>query len=319
MLHRALSAIPSGRLANPLRTALRAMSGLALCSALAAADGVTLNGVTEQGRLQAVISGIPVALELARIEWPADATQRKTAVEALRSLASGRASVDHDAAFGLSDTGAGRVRVSVAGGKDLSEQLVLKGLVKASPGNDTMARLLAVAQSKAQQAKAGIWAAPTTTTTTTTATATTTTTTTTPAGASGTPVFSELGSKYYYPKGHRAIASVSSQRLTEYASAAAAEKAGKQAAPTEVALPAGKDKATAASLVEQARGLFRQAMEGGVGSQRDALLTQAFPIASRAVEIYNALAEASPNDEALLETASEASRLRHGIMKSRRN
>jgi hypothetical protein len=53
------------------------------CS-LAAGDAWPVQTVTDDGRVQIVLRGIPVTLSLAHVEWPEDPAARSAAVARLR-------------------------------------------------------------------------------------------------------------------------------------------------------------------------------------------------------------------------------------------
>jgi hypothetical protein len=225
----------------------------------------------------------------------------------------------HDPSFGT-DQGAGRVVMRAKAG-DLGEQLASAGLVRIQSGSHTTARLALIAQDRAKKAKTGLWAetaAPAVAVATRTTPPPVATVSASPT-APGAEVVSELGSAYFYPVGHRAVASVNPQRLTRYRDEASARKAGKQPAPEAIALPTGTGRAAADQAFEAGKALMAKAMDMGASPERDRLYAQAFPVLARAVELYNQLAEQSPDDAALLEQLRVANQMRHAAMKYRRS
>ena len=287
---------------------------LLVAAALAAAGESPVRSVADDGRITVELAGIPVAVELALVEWPEGGEARRAAVARLRELLGSAGELGHEPDYGVAATGVGRVSLA-AKGRDVAVALVEAGLVRAAAGQGTHARRLALAQDKAKAARAGVWAFGAQT-----ASAQSSGQAARPAtpAASGSEVVSELGSSYYYPAGHRAVASVNPQRLTRYATAAAAEKAGKRAPPPETELPKGEDRATADAIFEQGRALMKQAMSMGPSAERDRLYAQAFPILGRAVQIYDKLSDANPKDGALAEQLRVANQMRHAAMKYRR-
>jgi endonuclease YncB( thermonuclease family) len=290
---------------------------LAIC-ALSAGDAWPVQSVGDDGRIQILLRGIPVSLTLAHVEWPEDPAARAAAVARLRQLATGTAEVGYDPAYGT-DQGAGRVVMKVKAG-DLGEQLAGSGLVRIQPGTTTTARLAAMAQERAKRAKTGLWAetAPAPVVAAARPPAPVAAAAAAPA-STGAEVVSELGTAYFYPPGHRAVASVNPQRLIRYRDEASARKAGKQPAPEEVALPSGSDRKAADATFEAGRAIMAKAMDMGASPERDRLYAQAFPVLARAVELYNQLAERAPDDAALLEQLRVANQMRHAAMKYRRS
>lgn len=284
--------------------------------ALVAGDAWPVQTITDDGRVQILLKGIPVTLSLAHVEWPEEPAARAAAVARLRQLATGSVEAFHDPSFG-SDQGAGRVAMRAKAG-DVGEQLAGAGLVRVQSGSHTTARLAVIAQDRAKKAKSGLWAAEASTPVVVAA-RNEPPRTTAAAAPSGSEVVSELGSSYFYPVGHRAVASVNPQRLTRYRDEASARKAGKQPAPEDIALPTGTGRAAADAAFAAGKALMAKAMDMGASPERDRLYAQAFPVLARSVELYNQLAEQSPDDAALLEQLRVANQMRHAAMKYRRS
>ncbi len=145
---------------------------------------------------------------------------------------------------------------------------------------------------------------------------------TAPAAAGGPPgpFCSEIDSTYYYPSGDSAVANVNAQRLIYYPDEDAAKRAGKQAsAEHTVAVPASDgSEASADAIYDQGKDIYAKAIDAGNTPERDKLYAQAFVVLTKAMQVYSALCEKKPNDDALGEKLRRCMQLRYGSVKQRR-
>jgi hypothetical protein len=130
---------------------------------------------------------------------------------------------------------------------------------------------------------------------------------------------SELDSEFYYPKGAREVANVSSQRLIFYASEAIAEKAGKRKRQAVAAPAEGDGSVTNADAVyDQGAEIYAKAIAAGNTPERDHLYEQAYVYLTKGMNLYSALVEKKPDDEQLAEKLRKCMQLRYGTVKQRR-
>lgn len=296
---------------------------LALTAGLAAVDAEVL-AVPAADRVVVEVSRLPVALSLAHISVP-ESTASAT-LAALEKLVSGKkVSITHDAAWGSDAAGSGKVHLRV-GTTDVVVALVEQGLAEVVPGakpDATKDKILAMSQDRARSAKKGIWSAAVV------ASAKPAPATSGPAkpvpAAKPEPArpsgafASELNGRYYYPKGHRALANVNPQRLIYYTDESAAKKAGKTPAPMETAdKMSAPTEANADKIFAEGEKIYADAIAAGNSTKRDDLYGQAFVKLSDAMNIYGSLVEADENNEALAEKLRRCMQLRYGAMKQRR-
>lgn len=294
---------------------------LALTAGLAAVDAEVL-AVPAADRVVVEISRLPVALSLAHISIP-ESTAPAT-LAALEKLVVGKkVSVTHDDAWGSDAAGGGKVHLRV-GTTDVVVTLVEQGLAEVVPGakpDATKDKLLAMSQDRARSGKKGIWGqAAVASAKPAPAKPEPSKPTAKPESAKPTGAFaSELNGRYYYPKGHRALANVNPQRLIYYTDEAAAKKAGKTPAPIESADKMdAPTEANADRIFAEGEKIYADAIAAGNSTKRDDLYGQAFVKLSDAMNIYGSLVEADENNAALAEKLRRCMQLRYGAMKQRR-
>jgi hypothetical protein len=263
-------------------------------------------------RVVVELSGLPIALSLAHIQVP-ESIAASTIKELEKILGGKTASISHDKAWGIDASGTGKVHIRV-GTIDLVPYLVEQGLAQVVPGakaDPTKDKLLAMTQDRARTAKKGLWGASMPSIASTAPSANPP-----PTGAFA----SELNNRFYYPKGHRALANVNAQRLIYYGDEAAAKKAGKVPAPLEEASKMGAPtEANADKIFAEGEKIYASAIAAGNTTKRDDLYQEAFVKLSDAMNVYGALVEKDENNEALAEKLRRCMQLRYGAMKQRRS
>lgn len=277
---------------------------LLLIGTLAAAEHGEILAVLGADRLAVQYYQLPVVVRLAEIEIP-DATA-DAAREQLGTAAGKRSNITWAPDLGADDAGTPRVYIALGSDvRTVNEALVEAGLARVKPlgaGGRNRDRLTA-AEGKAKAAKAGLWAesAPAAA-----------------AKAASAPFCAEVDGKHYYPSDAPEAARLNPKRLVSYASEAAARKAGK--VPWQASAPSA-----AASTIEDARAaygrgktLVEQAAGRGPTPERDELYERAFLELSSALQVFNRLAEAKPDDEKLGEELRLCTQLRYAAMKSKR-
>lgn len=298
---------------------------LALTVGLAAVDAEVL-AVPAADRVVVELSRMPVALSLAHISVP-DASAPATLATLEKLVVGKKVSITHDAAWGIDAAGTGKVHLRV-GTTDVVVALVEQGLAEVVPGakpDATKDKLLAMSQDRARSGKKGIWGEAAVATAKPTPAekpdpAAKPVSAAKPEPAKPTGAFaSELNGRYYYPKGHRALANVNPQRLIYYTDEAAAKKAGKTPAPIETADKMGAPtEANADKIFAEGEKIYAEAIAAGNSTKRDDLYGQAFAKLSDAMNIYGSLVEADESNEALAEKLRRCMQLRYGAMKQRR-
>jgi hypothetical protein len=296
---------------------MRLLILLVCATALSAADAYPVIGITDAGRLVVQYRGIPVSFELAHVEAPADEVARRAYVDQLRTLSkNGQVELVHDASFGVDELGVGRVHAKLKSG-DLSELLVGKGLAKLRSGQTShpSESLVKMAQDKASKAKLGLWSTGDTAASSTAVAKADPK----PAASPKAAFVSELGSNYYYPAGHSAVSGVNPQRLIGYASEDLARKAGKRPnTANDLKLPEGDGEDSADKAFAMGKDIVQKAAGQGATPERDQLYAQAYLPLTRAMNIYSALVEKRPNDEALAEKMRTCMQMRYSTVKYRR-
>lgn len=277
---------------------------LLLIGALAtAAEMYPVVAVPAGDRVVLQYKGLPVAVGLALIEVPA--AQQPAAREALIALTAKKsAELIYLADYGVEANGGARVQLQV-GTATLNEELVARGLAKYQPTAKPSAAegIIKRAQDKAQKAGLGLWkgaAAPATVTL-----------------AKG-PFCAELDNGYYYPTGSREVANVSAQRLIYYPDELTAQKAGKKKAIKVEAVKRGTTEADADAAYASGKETAGEAVDAGNTPKRDELYEKAYQDLTQAMQIYSALVESKPDDEALSGKLRDCMQLRYGTVKMRR-
>ncbi|MBN8524890.1 MAG: thermonuclease family protein [Planctomycetes bacterium] len=277
---------------------------LLLIGALSAAEHGEILAVLGADRLAVQYYQLPVVVRLAEIEIPdtvADAARGQ-----LEKSAGRKSNITWAPDLGADDAGTPRVYIALGSDlKTLNEALVESGLarVKALGSGGRQRERLAAAEAKAKAAKSGLWAGEA------------------PAAAVKTasaPFCAEVDGKHYYPSDAPEAARLNPKRLVSYASEAAARKAGK--IPWQASAPSA-----AASTIEDARAAYgrgKKLVEDAAGKgptpERDELYERAFLELSGALQVFNRLAEAKPDDEKLGEELRQCAQLRYAAMKSKR-
>ena len=269
----------------------------------AAAESYQVASVPAGDRVVIQYKGLPIAVGLALIEVPP--AQQAGAREALIALTDKKtAELIYLADYGVDANGGARVQLQV-GKTTLNEELVARGLAKyqATAKPSAAEGILKRAQDKAQKAGLGLWkgaAAPATVTL-----------------AKG-PFCSELDNGYYYPTGAREVANVSAQRLIYYPDEATAQKAGKRKAIKVEAVKRGTTEGDADAAYASGKEIAGRAVDAGNTTARDELYEKAYQDLTQAMQIYTALVEAKPEDEALSGKLHDCMQLRYGTVKMRR-
>lgn len=268
-----------------------------------AAESYPVASVPAGDRVVIQYKGLPIAVGLALIEVPT--AQQAAAREALIALTAKKsAELIYLADYGADAVGGARVQLQV-GTTTLNEELVARGLAKYQPTAKPSAAegIIKRAQDKAQKAGIGLWkgaAAPATVTL-----------------AKG-PFCAELDNGYYYPTGSREVANVSAQRLIYYPDELTAQKAGKRKAIKVEAVKRGTTEADADAAYASGKEVASRAVDAGNTPKRDELYEKAYQDLTQAMQIYSALVEAEPDDEALSGKLRDCMQLRYGTVKMRR-
>ena len=296
-------------------TILGALSVATLAPALTA-DVVSIG---DDGRVVARVGEIPVLLALGHVALPGEPALRKQAVERAMQLAGGKsATVVWHPGFGQDPAGAGRVHLRV-GTSLINAVLIEEGLAGyLSDGTETgsHAKLFAMLEKKARDAKRGVWgaagaqpvvAAPPPSGGATPAAA---------APAAKLPFCAELNGRYYYASDAPEVARTPANRLIYYRSEAEAKKAGKQPAPQQVAA-VSVDRGSADSLFARGNEIYTRAVNLPASAERNKLYDEAFQVLTQAMQVYSQLVEKNPKDAALEESLRRTSQLRYGAMKQR--
>ncbi len=293
--------------------------------ALSAADHGEVLAILGPDRLAIQYYQLPVTVRLAEIEIPADSADAAQAK--LGEVTGKKSNVFWAPDLGADDAGMPRVFVTVgAETVSLNEALVAAGLAKAKPQGDgkptgQTARnrdRLAAAQTKAQRAKTGLWAAagepaPAALSAGAGAVAKA------PApGNAKAPFCAEVDGKNYYPSDAPEAARLNPKRLVYYTSEAAAKKAGKQLWQPSAPSAGGTTLEDARAAFGRGRTLVEQAAGQDATPERDKLYERAFLELSSAMQVYSRLAEAKPDDEKLGEEMRQCMQMRYGAMKSKR-
>ncbi len=301
----------------------------AVAGAAGASESCTVVGVAGPDRVVVDYAGLPVDLPLAYVEAPSDASAREACQKQLASLVgSQRVTVSWRKGFGTDTDGAARVRMTV-GGKDVSTELVAGGFARYSPGASGSAERdvedpIKSAEAKAKDAHQGIWgepaSAPAAEPSSTASAPAAPAGPTAAAGGPPGPFCSEIDSTYYYPSGDATVANVNPQRLIFYPDEDAAKRAGKQPSPGHgVAVPASDgSEASADAIYDQGKDIYARAIDAGNTPERDQLYAQAFVVLTKAMQVYSALCEKRPTDDALGEKLRRCMQLRYGSVKQRR-
>lgn len=291
---------------------------LLFCSAalLASAESATVLGAPAPDQLLVQWHGIPVIVPLAYVADASDGCQAK-----LEQLAKGKTvELQWLPHFGTTSSGAGRLFISL-NDIPLNRSVIEAGLATYQPSttpNAASDKIIAMAQDKARRAKAGRWANNTTPHTTSPPVVATIAK---PASAQKTPITlgyfcAELGSTHYFPAGHKAVASVDSQRLIYYPDEAAAKRAGKLAPPTESAAVAPTLE-NAERLYQEGRQMCVLAVSKGNSPERDKLYGDAFPKLNQATQIFSVLVEKNPTED-IQDQMRACMQLRYSSIKYRR-
>jgi endonuclease YncB( thermonuclease family) len=322
------------------------------------ADLCAVIAIPDADRVVIRYQGLPVDVPLAYVDAPSEGPARTACQQRLSKLLTGRkVALLFRPSFGTDASGAARVQLTLDR-TDVNSLLVADGYARFRPGVHSDSDYddpVRHAQERAQSGKVGIWshdgvwastgAAGETTATTPAATADApasapaadqAVSAKTPAPAAESieapakpgaapasfpgPFCSEIDSKYYFPSGHKGVASVNPQRLIFYADEADAQKAGKAISPQiELdTLPSDATEAGADQVYAKGKLIYTQAIDAGNNSNRDALYARAFVILSAAMRTYSALVEAHPNDDALGEKLHQCMQFRYGSLKQRR-
>jgi endonuclease YncB( thermonuclease family) len=322
------------------------------------ADLCPVISIPDADRVVIRFQGLPVDVPLAYVDAPTEAPARAACQQRLSKLLTGRkVALLFRPSFGTDVNGAARVQLTLDHA-DVNSLLVADGYARFRPGVHSDSDYddpVRHAQERAQSNKVGIWshdgvwaaapaagdataAAPTATTPAPAPDQSAAAKTTPPAADAGDatakpvaaaatapgtfpgPFCSEIDSKYYFPSGHKGVATVNPQRLIFYSDEAAAQKAGKTISPqVELdTLPSDATEASADQVYAKGKLLYTQAIDAGNNSNRDALYARAFVILSAAMRSYSALVEAHPNDDALGEKLRECMQFRYGSLKQRR-
>ncbi len=272
---------------------------------LAAAEHGEVLAVLGPDRLAIQYYQLPVVVRLAEIEVP-DGTA-DGAKASLDALVGKRTTLTWAPDLGADDAGTPRVYVSVgAETRTLNETLVESGLARTrlqGTGGRNRDRMTA-AEAKARKARSGVWAAgdapaaPTT--------------------AAAAKFCAEVDGKHYYPADAPEVARLNPKRLVSYASEAAARKAGKTPWQASAPSAAGATIEDARAAYGRGKALAEQAAGKGPTPERDELYERAFLELSSALQVFNRLAEAKPDDQALGEELRLCMQLRYAAMKSKR-
>lgn len=301
----------------PLLALLLPLSVLA--APAAAGENGEILAVLGPDRLAIHYYNIPVIVRLAEVEIPPEtadqAQQRLSAHTGKRSL------VHWSPELGADDGGTPRVYVTLVedGNRSLNEALVEAGLARvrlAGQGGRQRERLQA-AEAAAKKAKAGLWREEAAAKPEPVAAASAAKPPA-PAAKPPGPFCAEADGKHYYPSDAPEVARLNAKRLVYYASEAAARKAGK--VPWQGALtPAvGGTLDDARAAAGRGKELLQQAMGKPPTPERDQLYERAYLELSGALQIYQRLMEASPNDEGLAEELRECNQMRYAAMKAHR-
>ena len=288
-----------------------------VCSCLAmmayAADSYSVIGTPAGDRVVLQVGSFPVAFSLAHIAVPDG--QQPAAREALNALlTSKRVEVVYVADFGTDLAGGARIQVLV-GKLNVNEELVARGLATYQPlkAGSASEGIIMRAQDKAKKAGVGMWKSGSGSTVVATATAKPGAT----AVAKG-PYCSELDNNFYYASGAREVANVSAQRLIFYPDEPTALKAGKKKPIKVEAIKRGSTEADADAAYQLGKEITTKAVDSGNTTARDELYEKAYASLTQAMQIYSALVDKSPNDEALGGKLQQCMQLRYGTVKMRR-
>lgn len=275
---------------------------------LAAAEPGEVLAVLGPDRLAIQYYQLPVVVRLAEIEIP-DGTA-DGAKASLDALVGKRTTLTWAPDLGADDAGTPRVYVSVgAETRTLNETLVEAGLAKTKlqgTGGRNRDRM-AAAEAKARKSKSGVWAAGEAPAAPAAATA-----------AKTAPFCAEVDGKHYYPADAPEVARLNPKRLVSYTSEAAACKAGKTPWQASAPSAAGATIEDARAAYGRGKALAEQAAGKGPTPERDELYERAFLELSSALQVFNHLAEAKPDDQALGEELHLCMQLRYAAMKSKR-
>lgn len=277
---------------------------LLVSGALVAAEHGEILAVLGADRLAVQYHQLPVVVRLAEIDVP-DATA-DAARARLQEAAGKRGNVSWAPDLGADDAGTPRVYIVIGTEtRTLNESLVEVGLARAKPlGSGGRQRdRLAAAEDKARKARVGLWADGATAA---------------PAQAPSAPFCAEVDGRHFYPSDAPEVARLNPKRLVSYASEAAARKAGK--IPWQASAPsaAASTLADARAAYGRGKGLVEEAAGKGPTPERDELYERAFLELSAALQVFNRLAEAKPDDEKLGEELRQCAQLRYAAMKSKR-
>jgi hypothetical protein len=311
---------------------------LVACAALPAADPCPVLGVPGPDRVLIRYQGLPVDVQLAHVEVPSEPAARTACQERLARLVKNRkVEVVYKPGFGADADGAGRVQLVTDEG-NVNMLLVSGGYAKYQPGSRSEPEFddpVRKAQDHAQQSqvrlwsKQGAWApvdaaaaapAPAETPAEPAAPVAVAAKPASPKPAASGPFAAEIGSKYYFPSDSSEVANINPQRLIYYSDEAAAKRAGKipRAETQQEQFPSDGSEATGDLIFARGKEVYAEAIAKGNTPERDQMYEQAFVILSKAMQVYSALCETRPDDEALAEKLRQCMQLRYGSVKQRR-
>lgn len=312
----------------------RLLGALLLAPLVTAADTCPVLAVPAPDRVVVTYRGLPVEVPLAYITVPEDAAARSTCQEQLANLVRGRrVTLTSRASYGTDADGAARVLLA-CDGRNVSEALLFGGYARFAPGaspDRTTEQPLRAAEAAARDSQRGLWHAPPPAPApeATAAPAEPVPAPAAPAsapvpppaeGAPTGPFVAEIDAEYYYPTGDHAVANVNPQRLIYYPSEDAAQRAGKHRAPAAPAndLTSDGSEASADAIFARGKDIYAHAIAAGNTPERDDLYGQAFVVLTKAMQVYSALCEKQPDNDALGEKLRQCMQLRYGSVKQRR-
>jgi hypothetical protein len=225
-----------------------------------------------------------------------------------------KAEILYSASFGTDDAGAAKVQF-VVNGANINAELVAAGLARFQEGakaDPALEKPVRDAEAKAQKGKAGLWAkgpktAPEA-----------------PKSVVATqkkgPFCSELDTPYYFASDSEEAGKFNPQRVIYYPDEATAQRAGKKpkAKVEEGEIASDGSEASADAIFAKGQAAYNTALDKGNTPERDSSYEAAYQYLTKAMQVYSALCEKKPNDEALGEKLRKCMQLRYGTVKQRR-
>ncbi len=299
-----------------ISAALLSLGALSIgATAAHAGDAYPVVAVPAPDRVVVLTRNFPVVLGLAHIAIPDDDTSRAAIQAKLGELMKGKKTeILYSASFGTDSAGAAKVQFVVAG-TNINAELVAAGLARFEEGakaDPALEKPVRDAEAKAQKNKAGLWAkgpktapeAPKSVV----------------AVQKKGPFCSELDTPFYFASDSDEAAKFNPQRVIYYPDEATAQRAGKKlkAKVEDAEITSDGSEASADAIFEKGKTAYNTAIDKGNSSERDTAYEAAYQYLTKAMQVYSALCEKKPNDEALGEKLRKCMQLRYGTVKQRR-